>query len=121
MSINCTVILRWDSTLAQQRALGAALWHWCNGASGNGGMYAYLDNQALADLLAGRLPASESAAWDSGLPRVSFSVPGNPARDGAATLESLRQAILDEGVAEVCVDGIRTCFADAASRTTAAV
>jgi hypothetical protein len=105
MSINCTVILRWDSTPAQQRALGVALWHWCNGASGNAGMYPYLDNQALADLLACRLPASEAAAWDGGLPRVQFSVPGDPARDGEATRESLRRAIPGEGVAEIRVQG----------------
>jgi|SRR5579871_3879026 len=121
MPINCTVILRWDSTPAQQRALGVALWHWCNGASGSAGMYPYLDNQALADLLAGQLPASEAAAWDDGSPRVSFTVPGDPARDGEATLESLRRAIPREGVMEVWVDGISTRLADSASRTTADV
>src|SRR5579884_2696659 len=105
MSINCTVILRWDSTPAQQRALGVALWHWCNGASGNAGMYPYLDNQALADLLAGKLPASEAMAWDAGSPRVSFTVPGDPARDSEATLESLRRAMPGEGVAEIRVQG----------------
>jgi hypothetical protein len=121
MSINCTVILRWNSTPAQQRALGVALWHWCNGASGSAGMYPYLDNQVLADLLAGRLPASEAAAWGGGLPRVQFSVPGDPARDGAATLESLRRAMPGEGVTEMWVDGISTRLADAVSRMTAAV
>ena len=121
MSINCTVFLRWDSTPAQQRALGAALWHWCNGASGNAGMYPFLDNQALADLLAGRLPASGATGWDAGLPYVQFTVPGDPACDGAATLENLRRAIPGDGVAEVCVDGISTRFADAVSRTTATV
>jgi hypothetical protein len=121
MSINCTVTLRWDSTPRQQRALGVALWHWCNGASGNAGMYPYLDNQALADLLAGKLPASEATAWGAGLPRVQFSVPGDPARDGEAVLESLRRAMPDEGVAELRVDGIRERLADGASRLTAAV
>ncbi len=121
MSINCTVILRWDSTPAQQRALGAALWRWCHRAVRSVGMYPYLDNQALADLLAGRLPASEAAAWDDGSPRVSFTVPGDPARDGVATLESLRRALPGEGVAEVRVDGISTRLADAVSRMTPAV
>jgi hypothetical protein len=117
MSINCSVTLRWDATPTQLKALGVALWHWCNGASGNAGMYPYLDNQALADLLAGQLPASEAAAWDAGLPRVQFSVPGDPARDGAATLEGLRRALPGEGVAEVRVDGISGRLADGASRT----
>ena len=119
MSLNCTVILRWDSTSAQERALGAALWHWCNEASGNAGMYPYLDNQALADLLAGRLPASEATAWAASSPRVSFAVPGDPSRDGEATLESLRPAMPGESVAQVWVDGISTRLADAVSRTTA--
>jgi len=121
MSINCTVILRWDSTPAQRRALGAALWRWCNGASGNAGMYPYLDNQALADLLAGQLPASEATAWTAGLPRVSFTVPGNPARAGAAVLESLRREMPGEGIAEVRVDGISGHLAEGPSRTAAAV
>jgi hypothetical protein len=121
MSINCAISLRWDSTPEQQRALGAALWRWCHRAARSVGMYPYLDNQALADLLAGRLPASGATGWGAGLPYVQFTVPGDPARDGEATRESLRRAIPGEGVAEVCVDGISTRFADAVSRTTAAV
>jgi hypothetical protein len=120
MSIICSITLRWDSTSAQQRALGIALWHWCNGASGNAGMYPYLDNQALADLLAGKLPTSEAASWDGGLPRVEFSVPGDPARDGEATRESLRRAMPGEGVAEIHVQGSRR-LADGASLITATV
>lgn len=104
MSINCAVLLCWDSMPAQNRALGAALWRWCQQAAGHGGMYPYLDNQAFADLLAGRLPASPATAGDAGLPRVQFAVPGDPARDGAATLESLRRALPDEGVAEIRVE-----------------
>jgi stearoyl-CoA desaturase (delta-9 desaturase) len=105
MSINCTVTLRWDSTSSQRRALGAALWHWCQQAAGRAGMYPYLDNQALVDLLAGRLPASPASAWNAALPRVQFAVPGDPSRDGAATLESLRRALPREGIAEIRVEG----------------
>ena len=76
-------------------------------------MYPYLDNQALADLLAGRLPASGATGWDAGLPRVQFTVPCDPARDGEATLESLRRAILGEGVAEIRVEGISGLRAEA--------
>ncbi len=61
-------------------------------------MYPYLDNQEFADLLAGRLPATGPTAWEDGQPHVRFSVPGNPARDGEATIESLRRAIPSEGV-----------------------
>jgi hypothetical protein len=105
MSINCAVLLRWDSMPAQRRALGAALWRWCQQAAGRGETYPYLDNQEFADLLAGRLPASLAPARDAGLPRVQFAVPGDPARDGAATLESLRRALPGEAVAEIRVEG----------------
>jgi hypothetical protein len=106
MSINCEVILRWGATPEQQRALGRALWGWCHRAAGGAGTYQYLDNQGLADLLAGRPPAAAPWARDGGLLRVLFSVPGDPARDGAATLESLRRAIPSEGTTEVRVDGL---------------
>jgi hypothetical protein len=106
MSINCEVILRWDAAPEQQRALGRALWGWCHRAAGGAGTYQYLDNQGLADLLAGRPPAAAPWAREGGPPRVLFSVPGDLARDGAATLDSLRQAIPSEGTADVRVDGL---------------
>jgi hypothetical protein len=106
MSINCEVILRWDATPAQQRALGRALWGWCHRAAGGVGTYQYLDNQGLADLLAGRPPAAGPPARDGGRPRVLFSVPGDPARDREALLESLRRAVPDAGTADVRVGGV---------------
>ncbi len=102
MSINCEVILRWDATPAQQRALGRALWGWCHRAAGGVGTYQYLDNQGLADLLAGRPPA----ARDGGQPRVRFSVPGDPARDREVLLDSLRRAIPSAGTTDVRVEGV---------------
>jgi hypothetical protein len=106
MSINCEVILRWDATPQQQRALGRALWGWCHRAAGGAGAYQYLDNQGLADLLAGRLLAAAPWARDGGLPRVLFAVPGGPARDREATLDSLRQAVPSEGTTDVRVEGV---------------
>lgn len=84
-------------------------------------MYPYLDNQALADLLAGRLPASGAMGWGAGLPYVQFTVPGDPAREGEATLESLRRGIPGEGVAEIRVQGSSTRLADGATLLTATV
>src|SRR5689334_8498616 len=104
MSINCEVILRWDTTPEHQRALGRALWGWCHRAAGGAGTYQYLDNQGLADLLAGRLPAA--APRGGGLPCVHFSVPGDPSRDGAATLDSLRLTVPSEGATDVRVEGL---------------
>jgi hypothetical protein len=68
-------------------------------------MYQYLDNQALADLLAGRLPAAWPTAGKAGLPRVQFWVRGDPARDRETLLESLRRALPDAGAADIRVDG----------------
>ena len=51
MSIKCDLILQWSATPEQLTALGAAMWRWCNRAAGNTGIYQYLDNQVLADLL----------------------------------------------------------------------
>lgn len=121
MSINCAISLRWDSTPEQQRALGAALWRWCHRAVRSVGMYPYLDNQALADLLAGRLPASGATGWDAGRPSVQFTVPGDPAREGEATRESLQRVLPSAGVAEIRVDGMSGHLAEGSSRTMAAV
>jgi hypothetical protein len=39
------------------------LWRWCNRTAGPAGIYEYLDNQALADLIAGKFPDSSQTAW----------------------------------------------------------
>lgn len=106
MSISCDVILHWGSTPEVLRALGAALWRWCSGAAGDTGICQYLDNQALADLLAGRLPASEPRTRNAGLPHVHFLVRGDPARGREAMLESLRRVLPGEGIADVRIDGL---------------
>lgn len=106
MSINCKVILEWDATPKQSRAVGAALWGWCNRSAGNAGIYQYLDNQALADLLDGRLPARGAMARSTDLPHVDVSVQGETALDHQGILESLRRALPSEGIADVRVDGM---------------
>jgi hypothetical protein len=111
MSINCEITLRWDAKPEHLKALGAALWEWCSGAAGDAGIYPYLDNQALADLLTGRSPAPPG--WGQGPPRVQFLVRGDPVQDRQATLESLCRRIPSEGVMEVRVDGIRRSAAKA--------
>jgi hypothetical protein len=46
--------------------------------------------------------------------RFIHTVPGDPDRDGAATLESLRRVMPGEGVAEVWVEDIGGRLADGA-------
>jgi hypothetical protein len=105
MVINCEVLLRWDTTPPQQMALGNALWRWCLRASAGRSNYQYLDNQALADLLAGRLPASSDQAKDARLPYVFFTVPDHPARERDVMFQSLRLAIPSDGIADLRIDG----------------
>jgi hypothetical protein len=105
MSMNCDVLLRWDATPEQNQALGAALWGWCNRTAGGGGIYQYLDDQPLADLLAGRFPDRGPMARSTDLPQVHFSARGEPAHDREDVLESLRRALPSEAIADVRVDG----------------
>jgi hypothetical protein len=116
MSVNCQVILRWDATSEQHRALGAALWDWCSRKAGDAGIYRYLDDQPLADLLAGHLPARDPMARSTDLPQVSFSVRGEPARDREGILDSLRRSLPSAGVADVRVDGMSQRRAEAKER-----
>ena len=84
---------------------GAALWAWCRRNAGGAGICQYLDNQPLADLLAGRWPHAEPLVGEAGLPRVSVRVPGETAHDRDALLESLRRTLPDEGIADLRING----------------
>jgi len=105
MPIDCEVILRWDAMPTQRRTLGHALWNWCTRAAGGKGIYRYLDNQGLADLMAGGFPASSERSSDDRLPYVYFTIPGNPESDRADLLESLRHAIPRQGVSDIRISG----------------
>jgi hypothetical protein len=106
VSIYCQVILKPSATPGQLTRLGAALWRWCTQAAGRTGMYQYLDNQALADLLAGRLPAADPVASRGEQWGVRFRVGDGAFRDRQALIDSLRRQIPAEGVEDVRADGI---------------
>ena len=101
MSMNCDVILQWNATPAELTNLGAALWRWCNHAAGATGIYQYLDNQALADLIAGKLPVSSQTKPG----KVHFQFRDEVSHDRQATIDSLRREIPAEGVADILVEG----------------
>jgi hypothetical protein len=101
MSNNCDVIVKWDATPEQLRALGAALWRWCTRAAGNVAIYRYLDNQALADLIAGKLTASSQANHQG----VHFRIRGDASLDRKATINGLRRELPAGAVADILVDG----------------
>jgi hypothetical protein len=105
MAIDCEFFLLSDMLPARRRALGSALWAWCTDAVGGGSNYQYLDNQGLADLVAGHFPSSHTITEGVRLPYVFFTVPGDPIRDREATLFSLRRTITEVGLADVRVGG----------------
>jgi hypothetical protein len=105
MSINCDVILQWQATPEQLTALGAALWRWCTREGGDTGIYQFLDNQGLADLIAGKLPASNQRSGYADERGVHFMVRAEASRNRQAAINSLRRAIPVKGVEDIVVDG----------------
>ena len=105
MSINCDVILQWNATPEQLTALGAALWRWCRDTAGDAGTYQYLDNQALADLIAGKLPVPSQTSRQTERRGVYLRVRDEASRDRQATVDSLRREIPAQGVEDIMVNG----------------
>jgi len=98
---NCDIILQESATPDQLAALGTALWRWCNRTAGDTGVYQYLDNQGLADMIAGRFPVRSQAETVTHF-RARDSV--SPNRQAA--IDKLRVEIPSEGVEDVVVDGL---------------
>ena len=105
MSIDCEIILRWSATPEQLTAVGGALWRWCNGSAEPGGIYGSLDNQTLADLIAGRLPVSGQAPWRAERRGLHLWVRDEASPDRRATIDRLRREIPAQGVEDIVVDG----------------
>jgi hypothetical protein len=105
MSITCDVILKWGATPEQLTVLGTALWRWCNRTAGGKGIFQYLDDQALADLIAGKLPASSPAPRDAEWRGVHFRVRDEASSNRQATIDRLRREIPVPGVEDIVVDG----------------
>ena len=105
MSIKCDVILQWSATPEELAAVGTALWGWCSRAAGKAGIYQYLDNQALADLIAGKLPIA-GLRLGEGLGRgFHFRLRDETSHDRHASIDSLRREIPVTGVEDIVVDG----------------
>ena len=107
MSIYCHVVLKPGATPAQLSALGIALWEWCTEAANGGGVYQYLDNQALADLIAGRLPAADPAAEPAERWGVRFGTRDGAFPDRRAVIDSLSRAMPIAVVEVIRADGVR--------------
>ena len=105
MSMNCDIFLQWSVTPGELTALGGALWGWCKHTAGDTGIYRYLDNQLLADLIAGKVPASTGTLPHIERRGIHFRVRDEASDDRRATLASLRREIPIEGIADILVDG----------------
>jgi hypothetical protein len=103
MSIKCDVILQWSATPEELAAVGTALWR--SRAAGKTGIYQYLDNQALADLIAGKLPIAGLTPGE-GLGRgFHFRLWDETSHDRQPIIDSLRQDIPVNGVEDIVVGG----------------
>ncbi len=111
MSIRCDVTLRWGATPQELRALGAALWRWCMRAVGDRGIYPYLDNEILADLMDGKHPSSSQTPQQAET-GVRFSIQDESSEDREAIIRSLRRWIPAAGVADIMVGGKSWARAD---------
>lgn len=107
MTIHCDVILHEAATPEQLSALGSALWRWCNRAAGDTGTYQDLDNQVLADLIAGRLPGPNQTPRQSErrFDGVHFRVRDETSPNRQATVDRLRLEIPLAGLVDIVVDG----------------
>lgn len=106
MQTKCDVIVAWDATPEQLTAVGTALWRWCVRTVGDRDIYQYLDNQRLADLIAGRFPGPSQVPEPIDWRGAHFRVWDQRSQDRSAAIESLRREIPAVGVVDVLVDGI---------------
>jgi len=95
MSMHCDIILRGSATPGQLAAVGSGLWRWCRLTAGATGVYQHLDSQALADLIAGTMPARG----------LHCRVRDEASQDRQATVDSLRRALPADGIEDVMVEG----------------
>lgn len=102
MAITCDVIVQWNATPEQLCALGAALWRWCTHAAGQTSIYRLLDDQALADLIAGKLPTPRQA----GRRGAHLYVWDELSQSRRETIASLRREVPALGLVDITVDGV---------------
>jgi hypothetical protein len=105
MPTTCDVIVARDAMPEQLTAVGTALWRWCIRGVGTGDIYPYLDNQVLADLIAGRLPAAGRTPQPADWRGVHCRVWNRASESGGAAVDALRREIPAAGVVDVLVDG----------------
>jgi len=106
MSLRCQVVLKGSASPEQLSTLGGALWGWCNRAAGESAIYQYVDNQLLADLIAGKFPVSSSQSGVADHRGLCFRVRGQASQDFRPTVDSLRRALPGQAVEDIVIDGV---------------
>ena len=92
--------------------MGSALWQWSLRTATDGGAYPQLNDQGLADLIAGRFPAWSLAACSAGGGGVPFRIRDEASHDRQATVDRLRREIPTAGIADIVVAGTSWTAAD---------
>ncbi len=116
MAIQCDVILQWSATPEQLTAVGTALWRWCNRVAGDTGVGQYVDNQALADLIAGTLPVSGQTPGRAGN-GVHFRFRDEISPTRRAAIDSMVWEIPAQGIEDVLIDGISWWLVESRDQT----
>jgi hypothetical protein len=106
MSIVCKILLRRDATPRELRELGDALHRWYARESREHGMALYTNGEDTEALRAGKLPVLLSSGGKARRRRtISLAVRAGKTYNRQATIESFRQDIRGELVADVLIDG----------------
>lgn len=103
MAIFCDITISPTASAGQFKELGAALWRWCTRIVGKAGIYQYLDNQVLADLIDGRLVLGMDS-WQRGF---HLGIWDAVSPDPQAAIDNLRREVPEKAVEDILVNGVR--------------
>jgi hypothetical protein len=106
MSLSCELVVKNGASPEELRDLGYALWGWCQKVGMQGTMYQCVNNQLLADLIAGRLPVACLPSRQAGHPSLRFLVRGHAARDFRPTIDSVRSDLPGKAVEDFVIEGV---------------
>jgi hypothetical protein len=102
----CELVIKSSATPEELRALGNALWGWCQKIGIDGTIYQYVDNQLFADLIAGRFPVAWHRPRKAGYSSLHFLVRGHAARDFRPTIDSVRCHLPEKAVEDFVIEGV---------------
>jgi hypothetical protein len=100
MPSKCEVIVAWGATTEQLTAVGTALWRWCVRGVGYRDLYQYVNNQLLADLIAGRFPAAGPVDRRG----FHFRLWDMESNDASTRIATLQRELPGAGVVDFVVD-----------------